>query len=106
MVPILARQAVIIKSVHNTSIMLGNYECAYALGLLIKISGMQQPQEYENLEELRLHVLAGLKEYVPQNEREENLIHMLQFYKADKTMDGQVAELLNMGLSETNPWTV
>ena len=39
MVTSIARQSVIIKSKTGNSILLGNYECGYALGLLSKVAG-------------------------------------------------------------------
>lgn len=104
MVPILARQAVNIKSQYDTNIILGNYECGYALGLIVNLSGILFPADYTSIEDLRLKVLELLKEYEPKDEREKNLIHMLEEYKADDNLDEQVGELINMGLGEKSPW--
>ncbi len=104
MVPILAKQAVQIKSRSRTNIILGNYECGYALGLIVNLSGVLFPADYTSIEDLRVKVLALLENYEPKDEREENLIHMLEEYKADDNLDEQVGELINMGLGEKNPW--
>ena len=44
MVTSLARQAVIIKSGNDTSILTGNYELAYALGFLANQTGISIPE--------------------------------------------------------------
>ena len=104
MVPILAKQAINIKSKYKTNIILGNYECGYALGLIVNLSGILFPGDYTSMEDLRIKVLALLENYTPKDEREENLIHMLKEYKADDNLDSQVGELINMGLGEKKPW--
>lgn len=104
MIPILAKQAISIKCKYKTNIILGNYECGYALGLIVNLSGNDFPKEYTSIENLRLQVLTLLENYIPKDEREENLIHMLKEYKADDTLDSQVEELIRMGLDEKNPW--
>lgn len=106
MVPILARQAIIIKCKSDTNIILGNYECGYALGLLVNVSGILFPADYTSVEDLRLKVLEGVKNYTPQEEREKRLLHMLQEYKADDVLDEQVRELINMGLGEKRVWQI
>lgn len=106
MVPILARQAIIIKCKSDTNIILGNYECGYALGLIVNLSGILFPADYVSVEDLRLKILAGLENYKPEVQQEKRLIHMLKEYKADDTLDEQVGELINMGLGEKNPWQI
>lgn len=104
MVPILAKQAINIKCKHKANIILGNYECGYALGLIVNLSGIIFPADYTSIEDLRVKVLALLENYAPKDEKEENLIHMLKEYKADNNLDSQVGELINMGLGEKKPW--
>ncbi|MBQ6887621.1 MAG: DUF3837 domain-containing protein [Lachnospiraceae bacterium] len=104
MVPILAKQAINIKSKHKTNILLGNYECGYALGLIVNLSGILFPADYTDIEDLRIKVLKLLENYMPKDEREENLIHMLREYKADDNLDEQVKEMINMGIEEKKPW--
>ena len=53
MVPSLARQAVIIKSGNNTSVITGNYDLSYALGLIVNQSGILFPGDYSNLQDLQ-----------------------------------------------------
>lgn len=103
MVPILARQAINIKCKSKTNLILGNYECGYALGLIVNLSGIIFPADYISIEDLRRKVLELLKDYTPKDEKEENLIHMLEEYKADDNLDSQVGELINMGLGEKHP---
>ena len=81
MVPILARQAINIKCKSKTNLILGNYECGYALGLIVRLSGIIFPADYTSIEDLRVKVLERLKDYAPKDEREENLINMLKACK-------------------------
>ena len=53
MVTLLAKNAVQIKCGFENAIMTGNYECAYALGVLCAISGQQQYENYGNIIELK-----------------------------------------------------
>ena len=106
MIPELARQAVIIKSGHDTSTMTGNYEMGYAIGVLTKVSGLQYPAEFQSAEELRKKFMNLLVTYMPQNDREANSMRMLRYYEADETMDEQFFEMINFGLSEKTPWKI
>lgn len=56
MVTLLAKNAVQIKCGFENAIMTGNYECAYALGVLCAISGQQQYENYGNIIELKKKV--------------------------------------------------
>lgn len=103
MVPELARMSVIIKSQHKTSVMTGNYELGYTCGLLSKLSGAAVP-DWETPRQLQEQMMAALEQYMPANEREENVIHMLKYYHPDETNDEQVRQLLEWGLSETHVW--
>lgn len=101
----LARQSVVIKSKNTTAILLGNYEIAYAIGVMYNLSGQQLP-EYQNMEELRLKAVEMLSTYQPQNEKETNIIRMLSDCKGLPNTDDQVMELLEMGMRESRFWTI
>lgn len=103
MVPELARMSVIIKSQHKTSVMTGNYELGYTCGLLSRLSGAPVP-EWESPKELQERMMTVLENYVPANEREENVIHMLKYYHPDETNDEQVKELIEWGKKEEHVW--
>ena len=86
MVTSLARQAVIIKSGNDTSILTGNYELAYALGFLANQTGISIPEGDVEIRDLQERILEELK------------------YNPDPAWDAQMAELLRLGLSEKCPW--
>lgn len=104
MVPILAKQAVIIKCTLHSGILVSNYECAYAMGLFARITGSAMPDETESLAEGLSAMLDVAGTYQAKDEREEQLMTMLQGYKPDETMDEQIVELLHMGYEEERLW--
>ena len=104
MVPILAKQAVIIKCTLHSGIIVSNYECAYAMGVFAKLAGVSLPQESAPLSESLVKLLEAAGAYQASDEKEEQLITMLQGYKPDETMDEQVTELLRMGYEEERLW--
>jgi hypothetical protein len=104
MVPSLARQAIIIKCKNDTSVITGNYELAYALGLIVNQTGIIFPGDYENMKDLQEKVLAALEGKELEDERLGRLLRMLQHYKPLDGMDEQMGELINMGLGEKHPW--
>ena len=63
MVTLLAKNAVQIKCGFENAIMTGNYECAYALGVLCAISGQQQYENYGNIIELKKKVFDRSEEH-------------------------------------------
>lgn len=103
MVPCLARTAVIIKSKNETSMILSNYELAYALGVLCKIGNFQIPK-YDNMAELKEKLMEQITAYETQDAYEQNLIHMVKAYIPAADMDEQMTELLLMGIKEQKMW--
>lgn len=103
MVPCLARSAVIIKCRNTTSVLLSNYELAYALGLMCRLGGFQIP-EYTSMGEL----LEKLKQFILEYETEEayiqNLRNMILQYIPGEVYDGQMKELFTMGTGEEHMW--
>ena len=63
MVTLLAKNAVQIKCGFENAIMTGNYECAYALGVLCAISGQQQYENYGNIIELKKKVFDNMGQF-------------------------------------------
>lgn len=104
MIPLLARQAIIIKCKNDTSILTGNYEMAYAIGLIVNLTGIIFPGDYENMKDLHDKTLQALEGKEPHDERQKNLIQMLRRYHPTDDFDEQMGELINMGLSEKYPW--
>lgn len=124
MVPILAKQAVVIKCLAHKGIIISNYECAYAMGLLSQIAGaalpepvLQRPmlqeeaktqdgadQKRSALGDALSGLLLEAGTYQAANEEEKQLLTMLRSYKPDEVMDEQVLLLLKMGYEETRIW--
>lgn len=100
---ILARQSVVIKCSIQASIMMGNYEFYYAGGLLCRLAG-QIPKQDLQPQEFYAYLKPLMDNYKPKNEQEAYLIKLLKEYKAADEYDGQMAELMQMGLREKNMW--
>jgi hypothetical protein len=105
MVPLIARQSVIIKCNMQKSVMTGNYEFYYGAGLVEKfhklgLSGDTEPMQLrEQLEEK----LASL---TPGDEKEKYLWGMLLGYKLEENYDEQMKEMFVMGREEQHLWSV
>ena len=69
MVPSLARQAVIIKCNNDTSVITGNYELAYALGLMVNQTGIIFPGDYTGMKDLQEKVMKELEGKELEDER-------------------------------------
>lgn len=106
MVTSLARQAVIIKSGNGTSIITGNYELAYALGFLANQAGLLVSSENPDLKKIREEMLAEWKGRETADEKLGHLLRMVRLYDPSGEFDGQMKELLEMGLEEKYPWDV
>lgn len=105
MVPILAKQAVIIKCLAGDGIMISNYECAYGVGLLYGLSGIPAPEWGDGTLAQRLEeALVSHEKFSFADVAAEHLLKMLRAYKPDKTLDEQIRQLYQMGVSEQHPW--
>lgn len=100
---VLARQSVIIKCNIQSSVMMGNYEFYYAGGLLCRLAGTIPEQTFRP-EDFYAFLQPVMDSYEPQKEQEAYLVKMLKEYKAADEYDGQMAELMQMGLKEDNMW--
>ena len=104
MVVSIARQAVIIKSQTGNSILLGNYECAYALGLLSKMAGIAEDDSYEDMRRWYESVMEQLADFSSEDTRLMEVLRILKNYEPDPEVDGQMKELYRMGLEEKRMW--
>ena len=93
MVTLLAKNAVQIKCGFENAIMTGNYECAYALGVLCAISGQQQYENYGNIIELKKKVSSDDKKI-------KRMVEMLEGYEPSEQMDNQMEELYSCGFKD------
>ncbi len=100
MIPLLARNAVKTKSGFTTACMTGNYECAYALGLLSAAAGLERKEDITDIVELQKSVLAKLEGYEPPNDSMKRLIEMLKEYEPSDKIDEQMLELYYVGFDD------
>lgn len=104
MIPILARQSIILKSGRDDNTILGNYECAYAIGLLSKLAGIPLLEEGETMTDIYQDFVAKLGEYQPTEEREARVKKILLAYDPTPLLDEQMKELIQMGCEEERVW--
>ena len=99
MVPILAKQALARKCEFSNARMTGNYECAYALGV---VSGAAIPKEKNaaNLVELKNKIEPQYKKLSSENEQIKKLILLLCDYEPSDIFDEQMRELYNEGYED------
>jgi hypothetical protein len=104
MVTSLARQSIIIKSKNHTSIVLGNYECAYCLGLLSKQAGLLEDDSYTDMTQWFAAVMEQTKDFGTEDKNLAEVIRMMRLYEPLPEMDEQMKELYHMGYHETRMW--
>lgn len=104
MVTSLARQAVIIKSGNDTSILTGNYELAYALGFLANQLGISLSENDVDVQSMHGKIVEELKNRTLEDEKIKRLFRMVRLYNPDAEWDAQMQELLHAGLTENYPW--
>ncbi len=104
MVTSIARQAVIIKSGTGNSILLGNYECGYALGLLSKQAGLAEDDSFSDMNQWHESVMSQLADFQSEDERLMEILRITKNYEPDPKMDDQVKELYHMGYTEMHIW--
>ena len=97
MVSELAKQAVNIKCGFENAKMTGNYECAYALGMISKAAGIEKNTGFNNLIELRQLVDDKLDAANIQDDKIKKLIQMLSDYETTEVFDEQMVQLYNDG---------
>ena len=103
MVTSIARQSIVIKCKLKESIMLGNYEFCYAAGLVSKLTGVEFDVELPP-KQLYEAVKKTVTEYEPKNENEAYLVQLFMEFKPDETVDEQMKELFQWGLTEQRLW--
>lgn len=100
MVPLLAKQAVQIKCNFENAVMTGNYECAYALGIVSALTGQNKAEKYESILELKNNVLDNMGQYSTDDEKINRLLDMLKSYEPSGVIDEQMRELYSMGFDD------
>lgn len=102
MIPLLAKNAVQIKCGFSNAVMTGNYECAYALGVLEALVGLEHAQGLDTLADLHKRILSAAKDYEPKCTQEERLLEMLKEYEPSSVSDDQIKELYDSGFADKN----
>lgn len=100
MVSLLAKNAVHIKCNFENACMTGNYECAYALGILNYNLGLEKITDYGNLVELKEKIIEAAKGYQTEDQKLLQMIHILKEYEASEEIDSQMRELFDMGFAD------
>ncbi len=104
MVTSLARQSIIIKSQTQTSIVLGNYECGYCLGLLSKMAGIEADDSYQDMISWYEAVMTQLKDFESDDTQLMEVLRMMRVFEPSPQIDEQVRELYHMGFTEECMW--
>lgn len=97
MIPLLAKNAVLIKVGFENAKMTGNYECAYALGVLSGAAGIPKEEDFQSIGQLKEKVFGQLNDYTTQDTKLNQMIKMLNEYEATEIFDNQMKELYNIG---------
>lgn len=105
MIPLIARQSVIIKCNMQKAVMLGNYEFYYGAGLLAKLQQIEISQDIKPLE-LKEILMEKATEMTSDDKRERYLIEMIKQFKPDELYDEQMKELFLWGKEEAYLWSV
>ena len=100
MVPILAKQALARKCEFPNAKMTGNYECAYALGVVSGALAIPNEENVTNLVELKNKIEPQYKEAVSDNEQIKKLVSLLCDYEPSDIFDEQMRELYNEGYED------
>lgn len=100
MVPLLTKQALKIKCGFEDAVMTGNYECAYALGLISVAAGIEEIKEYESIELLRSKVLERLTDFTTDEKEINKLIELVRNYEPSENIDEQMRELYSDGFKD------
>ncbi len=97
MVTELARQAVCIKCRFENAKLTGNYECAYALGILSAQAGLPKKETMDNLSSLAEEVFAAWENKKTDDEKITKLCELTKDYEIHEDFDNQMLELYQMG---------
>lgn len=104
MVTSIARQAVIIKSKTGNSIILGNYECAYALGLLSKAVSMEEDDSPQDMRQWHEEVMSRMEGFASEDARLMEIVRIMKAYEPTENVDDQMRQLYHAGYTEQRMW--
>lgn len=98
MVPLLAKEAVKKKVTFPKAKLTGNYECAYAAGMLFNILKIQAKDDFNNLSELTAVIKDKSQGFVSDNEKVSKLLELFLDYEPSDLLDEQMRELFFDGV--------
>ncbi|MDD3240654.1 MAG: DUF3837 domain-containing protein [Lachnospira sp.] len=96
----LAKQAVQIKCGFENARMTGNYELAYALGILSSQAGCEKAEAIESMAQLKKDVLMKAESFVTEDSHVQKLIELIQEYEPSEQLDDQMLQLYQWGFAD------
>ena len=100
MVKELVKTAIATKCLYDNAGMTGNYECAYSLGLLSYIEGLDEHAEITELKSIYREVMDNVYRVTTDDKKVKQLIKILGDYEVKPKFDEQMNELYHMGYSD------
>ncbi len=100
MIPLLAKNAVRLKCTYQDAGMTGNYECAYALGIVSSYSGQEECSAIENFPAFKQQIMERAGDYSGEDGKMKRLFELIKEYEASEVNDEQILELYHMGFED------
>ena len=100
MIPLLAKNAVRLKCTYQDAGLTGNYECAYALGVVAVSTGQEKCSSIEDFPSFKQSVMERAVEYQGEDDKMKRLFELIDEYEAGEVNDEQILELYNMGYAD------
>lgn len=100
MVTELVKTAIATKCSFDNAGMTGNYECAYSLGLLSYMEGLDEHETITELDSIYKEVMDSTGRIVTEDKKVKQLIKILSDYEITSKFDEQMEKLYHMGYSD------
>ena len=100
MVTELVRTAIATKCNYDNAKMTGNYECAYSLGMLSCIEGLDECAQITSLDIVYKEVMDNIDRVKTDDVKIKQLIKLLTDYELTSKFDKQMDELYHMGYAD------
>lgn len=100
MVVELVKTAIETKCAYENAGMTGNYECAYALGIISANEGLKEQENISGLKELYDEVISDLGSINTDNKKLKQLIKITSDYEVTNKFDSQMEQLYHMGYKD------
>jgi len=102
MVPLVTKQAVKKKVTFPKAKLTGNYECAYAAGMLCNILGIDSVKEVESLSKVYDIIASKASGFKSDDEKVNKLLELFLDYEPKDILDEQMIELFNDGVKSVD----